>query len=46
MSNSSSMFSFTSPDFSAGAGAMDKAAEAGNSNAFENTQLNPFKNSS
>lgn len=44
--NKSSMFSFTSPDFSAGAGAMDKVTGAGNANTFENTRLNPFKNSS
>lgn len=46
ISNNSSMFSFTSPDFSAGTDVMDKAAEAGNANVFENTKLNPFKNSS
>ena len=46
ISGKSSMFSFISPDFSAGAGALDKVTEAGNSNAFENTKLNPFKNSS
>jgi flagellar basal body-associated protein FliL len=44
--NKSTMFSFTSPDFSAGVGAMDKVTGAGNANAFENTKLNPFKNSS
>ena len=45
ISGKSSTFSFSSPDFSAGAGAMDKATAAGNSNAFENTKLNPFENS-
>ena len=39
-------FSFINPDFSTGAGAMEKVAEAGNANAFENTKLNPFENSS
>lgn len=42
----SSTFSFINTDFSAGAGAMDKVIGAGNANAFENTKLNPFKNSS
>ena len=46
ISGKGSMFSFINPDFSAGAGAMDKVTEAGNANAFENTKLNPFENSS
>lgn len=46
ISEESSMFSFSTPDFSAGAGAMDKATAAGNANAFENTKLNPFESSS
>jgi len=46
ISGKNSMFSFVNPDFSVGAGGMDKATGAGNANAFENTILNPFKNSS
>lgn len=44
VSGNNAAFSFMNPDFSAGAGAMDKATAAGNSNAFENTKLNPFEN--
>ena len=45
--NNNQGFSFTkTPDFSSGVGAMDKATSAGNANAFENTKLNPFENSS
>jgi flagellar basal body-associated protein FliL len=46
ISSKISTFSFANQDFSVGADAMDKITEAGNANAFENTKLNPFKNSS
>jgi len=46
VSSKSQGFSFVNQDFSSGAGAMDKVSEAGDSNAFENTKLNPFEDSS